>query len=103
MARKNIGKITLTAASAILIEPLLNLFAPSVKPFVKQLIDSDESKKLISSILKSFGEASSGVFVEFLANHLERLQDALRKSHAGMFVNDFGSQKMNGNNGIIIL
>jgi tetratricopeptide (TPR) repeat protein len=78
--KPNLRKISITAAGAIFLEPLLNSFAPSVKPLVLQLVQSNETKKLLESIAKSAGETGSGVFVEFLAGQVEKLQDALTRA-----------------------
>lgn len=65
-------------AGAILIRPLLNLFAPSVKPLVSQFIQSDEAKGFLRDLADGVAQASSGVCTEFLANRAEELIEALK-------------------------
>ena len=74
----NVTKLAGPLAGAVLIEPLLNLFAPSVKPLISQFIQSDEAKRFLRDLANGVAQAGSGVCTEFLGNRAEELLEALK-------------------------
>lgn len=72
-------KSTIPLAGAVFLQPLLNFFAPSVKPYITQFIQSDEVKELLTSLIDSATETGSGVCVEFLAANAEKLLGSLKQ------------------------
>lgn len=56
-----VGKVAAPLAGAVFIQPLLNFFAPSIRPLVKNFIESDAAKEFLKDLIEGGAVAGPGV------------------------------------------
>lgn len=73
-----VGKVAAPLAGALFIEPVLNFFAPSIKPLIRQFIQSEEAKQFLKDLVDGAAVAGSGVCSSFLGNQADKLLGTLK-------------------------